>query len=132
MVRELPRLADVYEEIYSRLRAAAGGGLGGRVLLQQLEGYDLERALVRGGQHHRRADRAFEQFEPAGGAYAPAVARLKAGKLEFGPWRGKVVADEAAVLEELSGDFNAHGVTTVVLGAGVAPAVAKETGHRIG
>src|SRR5262245_30246850 len=101
-----------------------------RVLLQQDERNDGQGALMRRGQDDGGGDVAFEEFEPARSADAPAIARLQTGKLVLGPRGGEVVADLAALFEKLVGHLDANRVAADVLLAGVAMAVAEEAGAR--
>lgn len=107
------------------------GALGGGVLSQHLEGHDFERARMRGGECDWRVRAALDTFEPARGAHAPPVAGLQAGEFELRPWRREVVADLATEREKVRGHLHAHRVAAVVLGTGVAAAVAKKSGHRL-
>ena len=84
-----------------------------------------------GGERDRGRDAGGEGFLPAGGADAPAIAGLQARKIVVGHRSGKIVAGFEAKRQELGGDFDADGVATAILGAGVALAVAEEAGERI-
>lgn len=101
------------------------------MLLEQGERHDFEGARVGGGKGHWCRDPCEQRFLPTGGAHAPAVAGLQAGEIVVGHRRGEVVAGGAAEGEKLGGDLDAHGVAAVVVGAGVAMAVAEKAGERI-
>lgn len=106
------------------------GDSGGGVFLEDFEGDNFERPLVGGGEHDGRSHVKFDEFEPAGGAHAPAVAWFQPWKIVLGARRGEVIADEATLFEEPLGDLHAYGVAAVILDARVAVAVAKEPGAR--
>jgi uncharacterized protein len=97
---------------------------------EQLERHNLQRALVRRREDHRRGHARIHALEPPGGANAPAVAGLQTGKLELGPRRGEIVAQLLAPREKRGGYLHAHGVAAGVFRAGVAVAVTKEPGER--
>jgi hypothetical protein len=64
-------------------------------------------------------------------ADAPTVARLQAGKAPLGAGRDKVIAERSLVEEELFVHQNADGMLADIVGAGIAFAVAVETGERV-
>ena len=68
--------------------------------------------------------------EPAGGADAPAVAGFEAGETVLRHRGEEIVAEGLGGCEEGRVDDAADGVDAVVVGAGVAAAVAVEAGHR--
>ena len=105
-------------------------GLRSCVLLQQLERNDFERTLVCACEHHGRGDVAFQQFEPASSAYAPAVARFETRKSKLRAGRGKVVSHQLAVLEKSFSHLDAHGVAADVFLACIAMSVAEKPGER--
>lgn len=105
--------------------------LGGddRVLNEKLKWDDLEGVLVGGFENDWTSGAGLLDLEPAGGADAPAVARLEAGEAELGHGSDEVVAEGARGLQEGLIDDAADGVDAEVFGAGVAAAVAVEAGH---
>ena len=70
-------------------------------------------------------------FLPAGRAQTPAVPRLQPGESVFRNRRGEVIADLLRKGEELGGHHGADRVQAGVMGAGLATAIAEESGHRI-
>ena len=101
-------------------------GLGGGVLLEEGQRHDLEGAGVGRSEGNGRGNSGEERFLPTRGAHAPTVAGLQAGEVVVGHGGGKVVAGGTAESKELGGDLDADGVAAVVVGAGVAMAVAKK------
>src|SRR5580704_7977709 len=69
--------------------------------------------------------------EPSGGADAPAVSGFEAGESILGHGGGEVVAECLGGSQEGGVDDAADGVDAVVVGAGVAAAVAVEAGHGL-
>src|SRR5829696_5934368 len=101
------------------------------VLAQRLDGHDLQRPLVRGGQDDARRGPRLVGLQPADGDHAPAVAGAQAGEAVLRSGRGQVVAELALHGEELGGDDRADGVRAQVLGPRGAVAVAVEAGQRV-
>lgn len=101
------------------------------MFLKEGERHDFEGAGVSGREGYGRGDPGEQRFLPTRGAYAPTVAGLQAGEIVVGHGRREVVAGGAAEGEELGGDLDTDRMATVVVGTGVAMAVAKKTGERI-
>lgn len=102
----------------------------GGVLLQNSERYQFECAFVSRGENDGRGIASFDGFQPAARTEAPAVARTETGKIIFGLGRDQVVAGGKIGREKNVGDFNAHRVATVILGAGIAVSVPEEARER--
>ena len=68
-------------------------------------------------------------FGPAAGTETPSVAGLQARKSKFLPWRHKIVAARPREREKLVRQHRAYCVRPDILVAGVAAAIAKETGQ---
>ena len=68
---------------------------------------------------------------PARGADTPAVTGLQTRKIVVGHRGGEIVAGVTAEGQELGGDLNADRVAAVVIGAGVALAVAEKAGEGV-
>lgn len=100
-------------------------------LEQGLEGDDVESVLVGGLEDDRAGGTGFVYLQPAGGADAPAVAGLEAGKAVLRHGGGKIVAETSGGGEELGCDDAADGVDTDVVRAGAAAAVAIEARHGV-
>src|SRR5258708_33488636 len=96
---------------------------------EELEGNDLEGVLVGGFEDDGAGCSGLLDLQPAGGADAPAVARLEAGEAELGHGRGEVVAEGLGGGEKRGVDDAANGVYAEIVAAGVAAAVAVEAGH---
>jgi len=96
-----------------------------------LERDDIERAFVRGLQHHGRGDACRERFFPAQRAEAPVVAGLEAWETELRARGDQVVAAAPGEFEELGGHAGADDVQAAVVLVGVAAAVAEEPCERI-
>src|SRR5918998_1325018 len=103
-----------------------------RQLAQRDERDEVERALVRGGEHDVRRRAVLVGVQPVRGGHAPAIAGRQARESEERHGRDEVVADPALVLEELGGDNRADRVAATVLRAGRAAAVAVEARQRVG
>jgi len=69
---------------------------------------------------------------PTLNADAPVISRFEAGKAIFRTRRDQIVANGGLVLQEFVTELDADGVLAQVVGAGIALAVAIETGKRIG
>src|SRR5262245_54976972 len=102
------------------------------VLLQLLEGDDLQGHRVRGLEHDLRRAAGVERLLPALGAQAPAIARLQALEAELGHGRAEVVAARLGEGEELPRHHGTDRVQAGILAAGVAAAVAVEAGQGFG
>ena len=111
-------------------RAGIGGHVDG-VLAQRVERHDLQRPLVRGGEHHPGCGAVVVGPQPVRRRHAPAVPRHQPGELVLRHGGGQVVADPALMLEELGGHHRADRVTPPVLGPGAAAAVPVEPGDRV-
>ena len=98
---------------------------------QVVEGDDVQRPLMGGGQHHRRGHPGLQRLPPAGGHHTPAVARRETGEHVFGHGGTQIVADGLLVVQEFGGHHRAHHVPADVLRSGGAPPVPVETGDRI-
>jgi len=101
------------------------------MLPQGLQRHDLQRALMRRGEHDRRRHPVGVGLQPARRDDTPAVAGNQAREVVERQGGLQVVADAALVLEELGGHDRADCVTTEVLRTGAATAVAVEPGDRI-
>src|SRR5689334_1296842 len=101
-----------------------------RVLLQVFEREDVERGLMRRGEHDLRSRVGCESLLPTGGTETPLIARLEPRKTVGGLGCREVIAAPARELEERSGHARTDDVTPDILSAGVAAAVAKEAGQR--
>ena len=102
-----------------------------RVVFQIGEAHELERADVRGLEHHGGCDAGLRGLLPPQHAETPLVAWLQAGELPFGMRRDEIVALRSTELEELRGDTGADDVGAEVLRARPAAAVAEVAGQRI-
>src|SRR6266404_695202 len=85
---------------------------------------------MRSAQHHARRTPRLQRFLPARCAQTPAIIGLQSRKAEFRHRRREIIAAGLRELEKTHGHDGAHGVAAVVLAAGVAAAVAKESRHR--
>src|SRR6266404_5146960 len=85
---------------------------------------------MRSAQHHARRTPRLQRFLPARCAQTPAIIGLQSRKAEFRHRRREIIAAGLRELEKTHGHEGAHGVAAVVLAAGVAAAVAKESRHR--
>jgi hypothetical protein len=101
------------------------------VLQEDFEGDDFERGLVRGLEDDGAGRAVALHLEPTGGADAPAVAGLQAGKAVLRHGGGEIVAEALGGSEELGGDDAADGVDAEVVGAGGAATVAVEAGEGV-
>lgn len=101
------------------------------VLDQNFKGNDGERGLMRCFKDDGTACSRLLNLKPAGGAYAPSVARLEAGKAELKHRRAEVIPEELGDAEKLVVDNTADGVDSEVVGAGLAAAGAVETRHGL-
>jgi hypothetical protein len=63
----------------------------------------LDDRRVGGGEVNRWGDAVFERLDPGGDADAPAVARVQAGEVIFGPWADQVIALAQGKFEERGG-----------------------------
>ena len=70
--------------------------------------------------------------QPVAGGHAPAIPRHQTREVVLPHGGAEVVADAALMVEELRSDDCADRVATEIIGAGVAAAVAEETGQRFG
>ena len=84
-----------------------------------------------GRQDHRRRHVGLEGLLPAGGAQTPAVARPQTREAPGLVGRAEIVADQAAVVEEVRGHHHADRVHADVVGAGITAACAVETGEGV-
>jgi len=100
------------------------------VLDEELEGDDVEGRLVGGFETDGAGGSGLLDLEPAGGADAPAVAGLEAGKTVLRHRGGEVVAQGFRSGEEGFIDDAADGVGARVVGPGLAASGAVESGHR--
>jgi DNA helicase II / ATP-dependent DNA helicase PcrA len=96
-----------------------------------VEGALFQGRLVGGTQAHSWRAAGFKRFLPAGGAQAPAVARLQSLKAKFGPGGAEVVALGFGEFEEFGSDYGADSVQAKVIGAYIAAAIAVEAGNRV-
>ena len=103
-----------------------------RVLLEEAQRDDLQRALVGRRQEHRRRDVVVVGLQPSRCHHAPAVPGVQAGEAELGHRRLQVVADGTLVEQEVLGHHGAHRMEPDVLLAARAAAVAVEAGQRLG
>src|SRR6202521_2647286 len=71
-----------------------------------------------------------KRFLPARCAQTPAITGLQSRKAEFRDRRREIIAARLRILKKSRGHDRAHRVAADILAAGVAEAVAKETGHR--
>ena len=101
------------------------------VLLQFVERHDAQRCRMGGFEHDLRGGVAVERFLPAGGAQAPAVAGLQAGKAILRQGGAEIVAVGLGKGQERRGRDHADRVQADILGAGIAAAVAIEAGDRL-
>jgi len=102
------------------------------VLDEELEGDDFEGVLVGGFEEDGAGGSCLLDCEPARGADAPTVAGFEAGEAVLRHGGGEVVAEGFGGGKERGVDDAADGVDAVVVGAGVAAAVAVEAGHGLG
>ena len=98
--------------------------------LQHFKWNDLERAPMGGGESDRCAHPSRDTFKPARSANTPAVAGFQPRKFELRSRSREVVAAGEAEGEKFLGNLDANGVAPLILGAGVAKAVAEEAGDR--
>jgi len=98
------------------------------VLLQKIQRDDFQRPFMGGRQRNGCRHACGQAFEPARGTQAPPVARLESGKVVLGTRRGKVVTRRPTEFKELGGQFDADGMATLILRAGVAVAIAEKSG----
>ena len=123
------------EQATTTAQSASAAGSDGHVdgvLAQRLERHDLQRALVRRGEHDVRRGAVLVGAQPVDRRDAPAVAGHEAREAVQRHRRREVVADAALVVEELLGHDRADRVAAEILGSGAAAAVAVEAGQRIG
>ena len=92
---------------------------------------ELQRRFVRCFQHDSRRGIGLKGFLPAGGAQAPLVAVLEAGKSELRARRAQVVAAAFGKFEKLVCHFRADDVHSSITRAGAAAAVPMPAGERI-
>jgi hypothetical protein len=102
-----------------------------RVLDEKLEGDDAEGVLVSRFENDGTGCSGLLDFEPAGGADAPAVAGFEAGKAELGHGSREIVAERLRGSEKGLIDDAADGVDANVVGTGVATAIPEKAGHRL-
>jgi hypothetical protein len=102
------------------------------VLEEDIEGDDIEGVLVGGFEDDGAGSAGALDLEPSGGADAPAVACLEAGKAVLGHGRGEIVAETGGLGQEGVGDDAADGVHAEIVRAGVAAAIAEEAGEGVG
>ena len=102
------------------------------MLLQRIEGNDLQSAFVGRGQDDVGGGPVVVGPQPVDGGHTPTVAGYQAREAEFRHRCRQVVADGTLVLEELGCDHRADGVPSDVLGARRATTVTIEAGQRIG
>lgn len=100
------------------------------ISLQNGERDEFERAFVGRGKNDGRGIAGLNGFQPATRTEAPAVTGPKSGKIKFGAGRDQVVAGFEIGCEKGIGDFNAHRMATVILGARIAVPVPKEARER--
>jgi len=99
--------------------------------LQVLQADELQSAFVRAFQHHRRCQACEQGLAPAGGAQAPAVARLQSCKAPLWPGRAEVVAQLNGKRQKFGRDLGADEVRAGVALVGAAAAVAKVARERV-
>ena len=134
----LTRNADltVDPEAISDLASALRGELlarryGDGVRLEVGQRYRPQRLLVRRRQHDRRRDARLQCLLPATHAQAPPVARRQAGEAVRRNGRREVVAARGGEGQKFGRHHGADDVRAVVVGAGLAAAVAVEARHRV-
>lgn len=98
--------------------------------LQSFKANVLKSRLFRSSQDDRGRDTGFAGLLPPGRADTPAIARLQAGKVEFGARGREIVPNLAGKGKKCLRDFGADRVGTGVLGAGAAAAIAVESRAR--
>ena len=84
------------------------------------------------GKHDLRWAPRFKRIFPTGNAQTPTIAVLETAKSELWHRSGEIVARRLAESEEIVRQHYADEVETVVVGTGVAAAVAIESRHGIG
>jgi hypothetical protein len=101
------------------------------VLDQELERHDLEGIFVGSFEDDGATGSGSLDFEPAGGADTPTVARFEAGKAELRHGGAEVVSERLGGRKEGGVDDAADGVDAMVVGAGLAAAGAVKAGHGL-
>jgi len=99
---------------------------------ERVEGYQLERFNIGGRQIHPGRTASGLSFCPSHGAEAPGVTRLKSGELKLRTRRYQVITAAERVLQKLVSDHSTYSMSASVVGVGVAAAIAKVSGHRLG
>ena len=102
------------------------------MLLKDTQGHDVECAQVGGRQVDFWGTTFVMGLQETRGAEAPGVAWFEACKVEFWLRCGEIVADVFRVCEKLCGHDSADRVAALIFGTGVAGAVTKKAGQRIG
>ena len=100
------------------------------MLLKIFEIDKLKRRHMRGFEYDLRSPVVEQCFLPALHAKAPAIAFLQARESIFRNWRAQVVSNRCGELKKLVSHHTTDEMQTDILRAGVATAVAKETGDR--
>lgn len=98
---------------------------------EELEGDNAEGVLVGGFEDDGAGGSGLLDLQPAGGADAPSVAGLEAGKAVLRHRSDEIVAEALGGGEEVGRDDAADGVDTQVLLAGLAASGSVEAGHGV-
>lgn len=101
------------------------------MLAQVFHADDLQRCLIRAFENDRRCDAGLQRLLPAQCAQAPLIARFHPGEVQLGPRRAEIVAALLAERQKRCAHHHADHVAADILRAGLAAAVAEETGQRL-
>lgn len=102
------------------------------MLAKDIEGNNLECALMRGCEDHVRRHPVAMGTQPIGGGHTPPIARYETGEPVLSHWSAQIVADGQLMLEELGGDHRTNSVTPTVFESGRATSVTEETRDGVG
>ena len=117
----------------TRMQGSSVGLVRGPGMANQLIPVDqLKTFLVGCLKNDRRGDPRLACFVPAQRAQAPAIARVKTGKVVVRPRSDQVVTALESEVQEGFGDHCADGVRTVVIFSGLAKTIAVKAGTRVG
>jgi hypothetical protein len=102
-----------------------------RVLLQDLDGNDVEDALVGGSKNNGCSEAVVVGTEPVRCRNTPAITGNEAWEVVLGHCGPQVIADTGLVFEELESHDGTDRVAAMVPGIRIARSVTEEPGDRI-
>lgn len=102
------------------------------VFSEHFERDDLKCSLMRGRKDDVGGRPVEVRPKPVGRGDAPSIAGREPRESILGHRRDQIVSDPPLVFQEVGGDYGTDRVASDVFRPGVAAAIAKEAGHRIG